>query len=158
MICRKLYTKWMAKTQREKIRQILERVKVSGTTLDVGSGPGFLEERIFAIALDNNPEYLKKFSGPRVLASGDEMPFKSRRFHTVFCIDTIHLLKNPDELVRVLSPKGKLIVTLPCNKWNCERKLKELTDKFHGLIPKESFIVKTESEWDAVMVFATQGP
>lgn len=153
MICRKLYRRWMADVQREKIRQILGRVKFLGPVLDVGAGPGFLEEKIKAIAADVNPADLRKFSGPRALADGDRLPFADGTFATVFCIDTVHLLKNPAELVRVLAGNGQLVASLPCNRWNSEERFQELRKKFSKLKMIDRFLVKTEPEWDAVAVF-----
>jgi len=143
----------MSEVQRIKIGQILKEISFSSPVLDVGSGPGFLEEKISAVALDVNVDDLKKFYGQRVLASGDHLPFVGGHFNTVFCIDTAHLLKEPEDIVRVLRPNGKLVVSLPCNKWNCENKLSELTKKFSMLKAVQKIIIKTEREWDAVVVF-----
>jgi SAM-dependent methyltransferase len=143
----------MSEVQRIKIGQILREISFSSPVLDIGSGPGFLEEKISAVALDVNLDDLKKFHGQRILASGDHLPFVGGHFNTVFCIDTAHLLKKPEETVRVLRPNGKLIASLPCNKWNCENKLRELMKKFHMLKPMQKIIIKTEREWDAVVVF-----
>jgi SAM-dependent methyltransferase len=154
MISKKIYGKWMATVQHAKISEILRRIRFSSPVLDVGSGPGFLEEKVTTVAVDTNLSDLKRFSGKRILASGDRLPFADKKFNTIFCIDTAHLLKNPSELARVLTDNGQLIASLPCNKWNAEKKLKELTGKFHMLRTVQKFLVETEPEWDAIAVFS----
>ncbi len=158
MISRKIYRKWMATVQHAKLSEILRRIRFSSPVLDVGSGPGFLEEKVTAVSVDTNLDDLKKFSGKRILASGDELPFAGKEFSTVFCIDTVHLLKRPAELVRVLKPHGQLIVSMPCNKWNAEEKLQELIKKFSRLTIVDKFVIQTDPEWDAVLVLSTQVP
>jgi SAM-dependent methyltransferase len=133
---------------------VFRQVRLASPILDVGAGPGFLEEKITAIALDINLDDLKKFHGPRVLASGDSLPFVENAFRTVFCMDTAHLLKNPSELARVLAPDGQVIASLPCSKWNSEEKTRQLLQKFSSLEPVQKFIIRTEREWDAVVVFS----
>lgn len=158
MISKHIYSRWMAAAQRAKIQELLKHVKFSFPVLDVGAGPGFLEEKISAVAADVNLADLKKFSGSRVLASGGALPFADRTFGTVFCIDTVHLVQQPAELARVLIPGGQLIVSLPCSRWNAEAKLQKLVKKFSPLQAVQRFVIRTEPEWDAVVVFATQGP
>ena len=150
-----IYESWMGETQRKKIFKILKEVKVSRNSrvLDIGCGPGFLEEKIpWAVAVDINPEYLKKIKGEKILASGDELKF-SREFDFVFCIDIIHLLKNPKKIIEYAKPDGKLIVSIFCNENNCEERLDKLKNLFRNLDIEKSFIVKEEKEWDAVCIF-----
>ncbi len=150
-----IYENWMGETQRRKIFKILEQVKVpkNSRVLDIGCGPGFLEEKIpWAVAVDINPEYLKKIKGEKILASGDELKF-SQEFDFVFCIDIIHLLKNPNKIIEYAKPKGKIIVSIFCNENNSEERLAKLKDLFRDLVLEKSFIVKEKKEWDAVCVF-----
>ncbi len=54
-----IYEDWMKETQKEKIKEILNNVEPRGRILDVGCGPGFLEEFLpEAVALDKYPKYL----------------------------------------------------------------------------------------------------
>ena len=145
MISRTVYDKWMERTQMEKIEKILEHVKPEGSVLDVGSGPGFFERFVDAVATDIDIENLRKTEGLKMLCSGDKLPFKDKSFDWVFCIDAVHNLRNADELKRV---GKKLVVSLFCNEHNAEERLKELYNIGDG----ETFIVKTEKEWDAVLV------
>ena len=153
-----IYENWMGETQRKKIFKILKEIKVpkSARVLDIGCGPGFLEEKIpWAVAVDINLEYLKKIKGEKILASGDELNF-FQEFDFVFCIDTIHLLKNPKKIIEYAKPKGKIIVSIFCNENNYEEMLSKLKDLFRGLEIEKSFIVKEKKEWDAVCIFAPQ--
>ena len=87
-----------------------------------------------------------------MLADANMLPFKNEAFDTVFCIDYIHLMKNVKELARVLSRDGLLIVSTYCNRFNSESRLKWLQGLF-SLKLENSFVAKTEMEWDAVAVF-----
>ena len=137
----------MKESQSQKIKQILEKVKPEGKILDVGSGPGFLEEFVDAVATDVDLENLKKARGKKVLCTGDALPFKDKSFDWLFCLDTVHKLKNTSDLKRV----GKnLVVSLFCNENNAEEKMEELKAMFP--CHKQSFFVKTEREWDAVVI------
>ena len=117
--------------------------------LDVGAGPGFLEEQIPAIATDVDIDNLKKAKGPKVLCSGDALPFKDKSFDWVFCVDTVHLLKDIKDLERV----GKTVVlTAFCNEHNYQEKFDWLKSLTKRKISKE-MLLKAENEWDAAVVF-----
>lgn len=154
MLSRKIYSRWMEKEQRAKIANILEIVEPKGIILDIGSGPGFLEEKIpQAIALDVDIESLKKVKGTKILASGDFLPFKSGAIETVFCIDSVHLLENIKEISRVLRDSGIAIITAFCNEHNSKERLNSLRNLFSGSLKIErEAIVKGEKELDAVIV------
>jgi SAM-dependent methyltransferase len=153
MLSRKLYKDWMADTQRAKLKQIVSMIKPKGRILDVGAGPGFLEELLpSAIATDIDLENLKLVKGLKVKASGDALPFKTGSFDAVFCIDTLHLLKGARELARVAKKGGKLIVSAFCNQQNSQRKMTELKERFKGFKVIDGFYAETPREWDATLV------
>lgn len=145
MLSEPIYNDWMEKTQLNKLEQILNKVEPDGRILDVGSGPGFLERLADAVATDVDLKNLRKAAGPKVLCSGDALPFADRSFDWVFCIDTLHKLKSADEVKRV---GKKAVISLFCNEHNVMDKVGELRKVGKG----EIFIVKTEKEWDAVLV------
>jgi len=148
VISRSIYSDWMAKTQTEKLKQLLTELRPRGRLLDVGAGPGFLEELIPAIATDVDIDNLRKAKGPRVLCSGDNLPFKSGIFDWVFCVDTVHLLKNVGELERV----GKnVVLTAFCNEHNYQEKMDWLKSLTKRKISKE-MLLKAEKEWDAAIL------
>ncbi|MBR9682425.1 MAG: class I SAM-dependent methyltransferase [Candidatus Aenigmarchaeota archaeon] len=152
MMMEKIYSEWMGETQRKKISHILTKVDVKGKVLDIGAGPGFLEEFIDAIAVDIDLENLKKAKGKKILADGNNLPFKNDSFDTIFCIDTIHLIDNIENIEDLLKKDGRLIVTLFCNEYNFKDRIDYLKGLFSLDIEKE-FTVRTEKEWDAVIVF-----
>ena len=154
MMIESIYSDWMGETQRDKIRQILRKVEASGRILDIGAGPGFLEEFLDdVVAVDIDLDNLKKAKGTKILADGNHLPFPDKSFDTVFCIDSVHLIENSDEIERVLSDGGRLIVSLFCNEYNSRERLEYLKSLFYLDIEKE-FVVETEKEWDAVVVFS----
>jgi SAM-dependent methyltransferase len=153
MLSRKLYKDWMAETQRAKLKQIVSRAKPKGRILDVGAGPGFLEELLpSAIATDVDLENLKLVKGLKVKASGDALPFRNGSFDTVLCIDTVHLLKGVNELESAVKTNGRLIVSAFCNPANCQQKMAELKAIFQQVKLVDEFFAETPSEWDAVLV------
>ena len=153
MFCDKIYPRWMRNVQKKKIKNILDNVKISGKILDLGSGPGFLEELVEGdiIAIDIDIENLKKAKVLKVLANGDYLPFK-KVFDVIFCIDILHLLKNIDDIGDVLKKNGKIIASIFCNEHNFEEKSKWLKGLFKDFKIEKKFLIKTEKEWDFVLV------
>ncbi|MEM2924386.1 MAG: class I SAM-dependent methyltransferase [Methanocellales archaeon] len=156
MFSRKIYPSWMERNQKRKMAQIIEiypEVKYKDRILDIGSGPGFLEEILpNAIALDIDLENLKKVKGRnKVLASGDFLPFKSNCIDVVFCIDSVHLLKSTCEIERVLRGSGLAIITIFCSEYNKKERLNYLKKLVSNLEIEREFIVEGESELDAVI-------
>ncbi len=166
MFTGKIYGKWMVRTQKEKLEKILAEIEAEclkgKSILDVGSGPGFLGEILqtmnldcFVVSSDIDVENLRKTKGLKVLASGNSLPFRKKRFDFVFCIDTIHLLDGRNvgrEFAQVLKEKGVITASSFCNKYNSEKRMCELNDYFRNFNIEKRFFVKTESEWDAVIV------
>ncbi len=155
MFSHKIYSSWMERNQKKKIAQILEIIYPKGRILDIGSGPGFLEESLpNAIALDIDLENLKKIKerGNKILASGDFLPFKSNTIDTVFCIDTVHLLKSTSEIERILRVNGLAIITMFCSEYNKNERSIYLKKLITNLEVEREFIVEGENELDAAVV------
>jgi SAM-dependent methyltransferase len=144
--CEKIYDAWMGETQRAKIKAILSRIKPAQPLLDLGSGPGYLEEFIPALAADINLEYLRKIRGARVRCDMNALPFRDNAFKTIFCIDVCHFLKNWDDLIRILKRGGKVVIAL-FNRRDEERVLSALSKL--KLVDKFSL----EQENELVLVF-----
>jgi len=165
MFMNKIYGKWMAATQKEKMEKILEEAGLENlegkNILDVGSGPGFLSDVLrkslksgSVVSSDIDLENLKKIKGPRVLASGNSLPFR-KAFDFVFCVDTVHLLDEEritGKFISVLKRNGMLVVSAFCNKYNSEEKMKRLEGLLDGFRIEKRVFVRTENEWDAVIV------
>lgn len=114
--------------------------------LDVGCGPGWLEEFLTKkypktkyIGIDINYK-------PNIISSGDFLPFKSNTFDIVFCIDTIHLLKNINDMKIVLKSNGILIISEPLSLFkedilNNFKDLKLETKKIIGKEEKDILLI-----------------
>ena len=152
MMMEKIYSEWMGDTQREKLTQILTKVEVKGRVLDIGAGPGFLEEMIDAVAVDIDLENLKLAKGMKILADGNNLPFEKESFDTIFCIDTVHLIENTQGIEDTLKIGGRLVVSLFCNEYNFKDRMEYLKGLFSLDIERE-FTVRTKKEWDVVVVF-----
>lgn len=152
MFSHKIYSSWMERNQKKKIAQILEIIYATGRILDIGSGPGFLEESLpNAIALDIDLENLKKVKGRnKILASGDFLPFKSNTIDVVFCIDSVHLLRSTTEIERILRINGLAVITMFCNEYNKKERSNYLKKLISNLEIEREFIVEGENELDAV--------
>ncbi|MBU2560085.1 class I SAM-dependent methyltransferase [archaeon] len=156
MFTGKIYSGWMEDSQGEKIKEILKNVRPQKRVLDIGCGPGFLENFISdSFMVDTDLENLKKAKGEgnKVLADGSHLPFKDKSFKTIFCIDTIHLLdteKIKEEIKRVLRG-GTAVITAFCNEYNKSEKMSKLREPFEDFnIEREFFAGKREM--DAVIV------
>lgn len=151
-ISSKIYAEWMREIQGEKIKGILEHVVPGGRILDVGCGAGFLEEQFRnACAVDIDLENLKKAGAKKVLASGDALPFKSKIFDIIFCIDAIHLMRNREEFGRVLSNRGRAVISMFCSEYSKQNKLQWLKNEFKNWKIEKAFFVGSK-ELDAVIV------
>lgn len=165
MFLDKIYGRWMAAMQKEKMEKILEEVGLENlegkNILDVGSGPSFLSgifrkslKNVSVVSCDIDLENLTKTKGLRVLASGNFLPFR-KVFDFIFCIDTVHLLDGKGigkEFAGILKDNGLLIISAFCNRYNSGEKMKRLEGLLGGLKIEKRFIARTENEWDAVVV------
>jgi len=126
-----LYLKYGYDYEKERT-QILEKAgSFSGKILEAGTGKGY-----FAITLARKGCRFTSFDISREeqeiarlnlkyygfdhlvdlrVENGEKLSFKNKSFATIFSVNTLHHLENPfrviDELVRVLSLKGKLILS-----------------------------------------------
>lgn len=80
--------------QVEKARIIKENCELSGLLLDVGAGTGsitrFFEEKAECIALDPALEMVKNYSGLKVVARAEELPFKDKSFDSIISLTALH--------------------------------------------------------------------
>jgi SAM-dependent methyltransferase len=108
--------------QRSRFRHIRELIDGEGPVLDVGCGSshiiGALPEGSVALdVLISKLRFARRFSIPRVRASGFALPFADESFPCVLCSQVIeHVPMVPsmiDELCRVLRSGGRLVLGTP---------------------------------------------
>jgi SAM-dependent methyltransferase len=108
--------------QQSRHRHITDLIAGQGAVLDVGCGSshiiGALPEGSVALdVLANKLRFARRFTAPRVRASGFALPFADASFPCVLCSQVIeHVPMIPsmiDELCRVLKPGGRLVLGTP---------------------------------------------
>jgi SAM-dependent methyltransferase len=114
--------------QRRRYRHIVELIEGQGPVLDVGCGSSHIIGALpgGSVAVDvlaNKLRFDRRFSAPRVRASGFELPFADESFPCVLCSQVIeHVPMVPsmiDELCRVLEPGGRLVLGTPdYDRWD----------------------------------------
>ncbi|QQG40124.1 MAG: class I SAM-dependent methyltransferase [Candidatus Aenigmatarchaeota archaeon] len=164
----KIYSKWMKETQLNKYEGIFVEFIVpaaaklrfeSARVLDVGSGEGWFEDFLagkgitprLAVGVDASPHAQK--NALFVLSDGNSLPFANEAFDIVVSFDTIHLIQNIHELVRVVKPGGFLLISDFCNPETMEGKRARLLKSFAGLKLLKEGVVGDERETDYVALF-----
>ena len=161
----KIYKSWKT-TQEQKYEAILEILpedEISGKRIaDIGSGSGFFEtflknkdyiiKKFISVEPDEFMASKDKTSWKKVHARAESLPFEGRSFDGVVCIDTIHLVSDARDMIRILKPKGWLLVALFCNPENMSARKKEIKKKFQKLkLVKEA--VSKGKELEIIMLF-----
>ncbi|MFQ5816176.1 MAG: methyltransferase domain-containing protein, partial [Candidatus Hydrothermarchaeaceae archaeon] len=105
------------------------------------------------VAVDVDAENLKRIEGIGFLASGEQLPFMDSSFDVVFCLDTVHLLSDVEELDRVMRRNGRAVVTRYCSEYNKGERMAELKNLVTDWELLDEFFVGTRGkELDAVVV------
>jgi SAM-dependent methyltransferase len=127
----------------DKIIELMDK-EPRGKVLDVPTGTGILADRLrkmgFEVSCcDINPSYFSV--SDMALEIGDlnqSLPYSSGSFDFIVCIEGIEHLENPlnaiREFSRLLTPKGRVVLSLP-NYLNIERRLKFLVTGLFSKIP-----------------------
>lgn len=145
-----IYNSRYSEVQKEKYRQALAGIKLSGRILDLGSGTGLLKEflSIDLVGTDISMKMLIKSTGVRVQANAESLPFNSNSFDYVLSFSTLMNVENPElalkEVKRVLTKDGIFICTF-LKSFNLD---KVIIDNFKILEKKDCgedicFILKT---------------
>lgn len=92
---------------------LLRQHLLSGPTLELGSGPGFLSQ-IVEDLITSDYDYLPDVN---VVCDAHKLPFSDQSFANVFFVDALHHLKSPlasfREISRVLRSGGRLVMIEP---------------------------------------------
>lgn len=132
MFFENIYDSW-EKKQLSKYKKMLPLIKEMdlSSSLDIGANKGYFErflenEKIKAniIRIDKN-----KYKNC-IRMDAHDLKFEKNKFTSIFCIDTIHLINNTNEIKRVLRKNGKILVSIFFNKSNLEKRKKMLNKKF----------------------------
>lgn len=98
---------------REVFATLLRQHMLSGSTLEIGSGPGFLSYIVDDLITSD----YESLPGINVVCDAHELLFPDQSFANVFFVDVLHHLKSPltcfREISRVLRPGGRLIMIEP---------------------------------------------
>ncbi|MCD6414115.1 MAG: class I SAM-dependent methyltransferase [Candidatus Diapherotrites archaeon] len=146
-----IYDSWMKDAQYKKYSGILPMLKRAGVQfgkmLDVGIGTGLFEDylkgqgaKFDAIGIEPDEKMKREAEkkGYKVtVGTSESLPFEDSTFDFVACIDALHLAKDKrraiTEMLRVLRPRGFLLVSHFCNTFNAGEVTKTLESATEGL-------------------------
>lgn len=165
MYSAKIYNSW-EELQKEKYTYILKSINISpflkGPTADIGIGSGFFEEFLQQrrikikniIGIDKNEEMIKKqkIKIKNIIADANSLPFKSKLFGLIICLDVIHTINKTDEMKRILKKGGHILISIFCNIANVEKVAEEVKEKMNGLTLVKKFIIEGK-EMELIFLF-----
>ena len=104
--------------QAEKAALIMGNCPLKGLLLDIGAGTGkitrLFQDKAKCIALDPSKEMLSHFSGLKVAARAEQLPFKNACFDSVVSITALHhadLAMAKKEILRVSKPNACIAIS-----------------------------------------------
>ncbi len=168
-----IYSDWMRSTQEKKYKEIfldfiltlkgkvdLEKDRI----LDIGVGKGWFEKKLHergidaeVVGLDVERTDMATEGVKFIVGDGDYMPFKSSSFDMVISFDTIHLLKNPGEIERVIKDGGFALISTHCNERNFKERAQRVKSLFDLKELKEGLVGDPNDEMSYVVLFK-KGP
>lgn len=170
-ITKNIYSQWMKDTQEKKYEGIFldfllpmrQKIKLDEiTVIDVGVGNGWFEKHLIergvtatVIGVDVDRREKEKIDGLTIVdADGNRLPFKDKSFGFLVSIDTVHLLSNTDELIRVVKDNGYILVTTFCNEYNIRERRDSLHRSFSScMLLKEGLVGEHDKEQSYVALF-----
>ncbi|MFP4116672.1 MAG: class I SAM-dependent methyltransferase [Candidatus Aenigmatarchaeota archaeon] len=164
-----IYSDWMKSTQEKKYREIIlefilpikDKIDLSSDrVLDVGVGKGWFEKKLHEreiessiTGLDVDKTDLAIEGIDFVVGDGNRMPFEDSSFDFVISFDTIHLLKRPKEIERVVSEGGYALISTYCNERNFKSRGDKVKSLFDMEILKEGVVGDPSHEMSYVVLF-----
>ncbi len=164
-----IYSDWMRSTQEKKYKEILldfiiplrGKIDLENSKIaDIGIGKGWFEKKavesgfdINTVGLDIEKMDMATDRIDLVVGSGDYIPFKDSSFDVVLSFDTVHLLKKPWEIERILSEGGHAIISTHCNERNFKRKGDKVKSLFDLEVLKEGLVGDPDDEMSYVVLF-----
>lgn len=110
-------------------KQLLAKHRNGHSVLEVGTATGRFVEFVLAMGCNYNGldlsrrmlELVSQLGPDLVQADGEQIPYASETFHTVFCFHTFHFLPEPmravQEANRVLKNGGVLVLIFELDTW-----------------------------------------
>ena len=112
------YDRLHLEEQREKALLVKENCSLQGLLLDIGAGTGsatsLFEGNAECIALDPSKEMVSQFSGLKVVARAEQLPFKDACFDSVISLTALHhsdLKEAMAEIERVSKPNACIAIS-----------------------------------------------
>lgn len=132
--------------------------------LDLGIGKGWFEDKLRERGLTPeiigiDKDIIKPKKGlKRLVADGNYLPFKDEVFDFVISIDVLHLIKNTEEISRVIKKRGMALLGIFSNPYDLEEKRERFLRKIKNLkLIKESVVGDPKKEISYVGLFK-KGP
>ncbi len=164
-----IYSDWMKSTQEKKYREIIldfilpmnsEIDLNKDRVLDIGIGKGWFEKKLRErgieskiTGLDVDKTDMAVEGIDFVIGDGDNMPFEDSSFDFVISFDTVHLLKKPEEIERVVSKGGYALISTHCNERNFKSKGDKVKSLFDMEVLKEGIVGDPSEEMSYVVLF-----
>lgn len=146
------YNELYEEEQLKKLNLIKENIDIKNNSLllDIGSGTGISSSffKCKSIALDNNLDMLEKYSGIKINANAEQLPFKSKTFDVILSLTAMQNFNNVEssikEIKRVAKKDSCIIIT-------CLKKSQKI-NRIKEII-KNNFIFKEiEEEKDIIFL------
>ncbi len=146
------YNELYKEEQIKKLEIIKENLKIKQDSLllDIGSGTG-ISSSFFnckTIALDNNLDMLRKYSGLKINAAAEFLPFKPNTFDIILSVTAMQNFNNIEnsirEIKRISKEDSQIIIT-------CLKKSKKL-NKIKEIMDKNFIFREIEEEKDIIFL------
>ena len=97
--------------RRNRLKLITSNILYSDKVLDLGCGDMWVEKELLKLGY-NNVVSTDMWNG-NIYSDAKNLPFKDKSFDVVIVLEVLEHVSCMEEILRILKPSGKLIVTLP---------------------------------------------